>query len=613
MRMKSVPTTDMENCILDKIRSVTDVKELTIDELNALCGEIRGEIISTVEKNGGHLSSALGAVEAIVALCSVYDFSVDKIFFDVGHQSYAFKLLNTGREEFSKIRTEFGASGFCGDDKNSADGFIGGHAGNSLAAASGFAYARDKNGGEENVVAFIGDASLFNGENLEALFVNAEKPKKLLIVFNDNGMSISENRNGAYRFFSKLALRKSYRNTKNFLHKILGNRLIARGLKRLKSNFKHSVSPATVLDEVGMKYFGVFDGHDVKTLRSAMQEIKSREKPCFLHIKTKKGKGLECAENDPECYHGVGGGLKVGRNDFSLGVSEILPELAEKDDKIIAITAGMKSGTGLSAFAERFPDRFVDVGICEEYAVTFAAGVAYNGLKPVVCIYSTFLQRAYDQIVTDVCMQNLPVVFLLDRSGFVGADGKTHQGLFDLSYLRTIPNLTVLAPKDTAELKQMLVYALSAGTPVAIRYCNGICNDIETREPFVKPGRWELLKSGDKVAVFAVGNRMNALALRVAEKIGEAVAVVNCNSIKPLDENMLEKFASVPVVVMEENVSCGGFGECVAAYRAQKGQFAVACLSAGDAFCEHASVDRQLEKRGLDEQSLTNVVNGLLN
>ena len=223
------------------------------------------------------------------------------------------------------------------------------------------------------------------------------------------------------------------------------------------------------------------------------------------------------------------------------------------------------------------------------------------------------MQRAYDQIVTDVCMQNLPVVFLLDRSGFVGADGKTHQGLFDLSYLRTIPNLTLLAPKDTAELKQMLVYALSAGTPVAIRYCNGICNDIETREPFVEPGRWELLKSGDKVAVFAVGNRMNALALRVAEKIGEAVAVINCNSIKPLDENMLEKFASVPVVVMEENVSCGGFGECVAAYRAQKGQVAVACLSAGDAFCEHASVDRQLEKRGLDEQSLTNVVNGLLN
>ena len=607
------PTTKMENYILDKIRSVTDVRTLSADELKTLCGEIRGEIISTVEKNGGHLSSALGAVEAIVALCSVYDFSSDKIFFDVGHQSYAFKLLNGGREEFSKIRTEGGPSGFCGDDNNSADGFIGGHAGNSLSAASGYAYARDKKGGDENIVVFIGDASLFNGENLEALFVNAEKPKKLLVVFNDNGMSISENRNGAYRFFSKLALRKSYRNTKNFLHKILGNRLIARGLKRLKSNFKHSVSPATVLDEVGMKYFGVFDGHDLKTLRSAMQEIRSREKPCFLHIKTKKGKGLECAECDPECYHGVGGGLKTGRNDFSLAVSEILPELAGKDDKIIAVTAGMKAGTGLSAFAEKFPDRFVDVGICEEYAVTFAAGVAYNGLKPVVCIYSTFLQRAYDQIVTDVCMQNLPVVFLLDRSGFVGADGKTHQGLFDLSYLRTIPNLVVLAPKNAAELKQMLGYALSAKKPVAIRYCNGICSDIETREPFVEPGRWELLEPGEKAVIFAVGNRMNALALKVALKYGGAVAAVNCNSVKPLDENTLDQFASVPAVVLEENVSNGGFGECVAAYRARNRHNKIVCLSAGDAFCEHAAVDRQLAKNGLDERSLSKIIDGLLN
>lgn len=602
----------MEKSILNKIRSVKDVNTLSLDELKTLCEEIRGEIIGTVEKNGGHLSSALGAVEAIVALCSVYDFSADKIFFDVGHQSYAFKLLSVGAERFSTIRTEGGLSGFCGDDKKAADGFIGGHAGNSLSAASGYLYARDKKGGDENVIVFVGDASLFNGENLEALFVNAEKPKKMLIVFNDNGMSISENRNGAYKFFSRLALKRGYGNTKNFLHKILGNRLFARCLKRLKSNFKHSVSPATVLDEVGMKYFGVFDGHDLKSLCSALKEIKSRGKPCFLHIKTKKGKGFECAENDPECYHGIGGGLKTSRNDFSSAVSDILSELAEQDDKVFAITAGMKSGTGLSGFAEKYPDRFVDVGICEEYAVTFAAGSAYNGLKPVVCIYSTFLQRAYDQIITDVCMQNLPVVFMLDRAGFVGADGKTHQGLFDLSYLRAIPNLTVLAPKDTSELKLMLGYALSCGAPVAIRYSNGSLNEIETESPFDLPGRWEILKDGDRLAIFAVGNRMNTAALRVGNKFGSAVAVINARSVKPLDEDMLRRYAHIHAIVLEENVSCGGFGESIAACRAVHGGAGVTTFSAGDDFCEHASIGSQLAKNGLDEDSLSDVINELL-
>lgn len=603
----------MEKSILDKIRSIKDVNTLSIDELSTLCEEIRGEIIATVERNGGHLSSALGAVEAIVALCSVYDFSVDKIFFDVGHQSYAFKILNVGKERFSTVRTEGGVSGFCGDDQTAADGFIGGHAGNSLSAASGYMYARDKKGGDENVIIFVGDASLFNGENLEALFVNAEKPRKMLIVFNDNGMSISENRNGAYKFFSRLALKRGYGNTKNFLHKILGNRLFARCLKRLKSNFKHSVSPATVLDQVGMKYFGVFDGHDIKTLCSALKEIKLRETPCFLHIKTKKGKGFECAESDPECYHGIGSGLLTSRNDFSASVSDILGEFAEQDDRVFAITAGMKSGTGLSDFAEKFPDRFVDVGICEEYAVTFAAGAAFNGLKPVVCIYSTFLQRAYDQIVTDVCMQNLPVVFMLDRSGFVGADGKTHQGLFDLSYLRAIPNLTVLAPKDRSELKLMLGYALSCGSPVAIRYCNGALSEIKTKTPFELPGRWEVLKDGNKAVVFAVGNRMNAVALNASEKFGDAVAVINARSVKPLDEDILARYALLPVVVMEENVLSGGFGESIAAYRAVHGMSGVSLLSAGNSFCEHASIGSQLAKNGLDEDSLIKLLTDLLN
>jgi len=606
----------MEELILDKLRSVSEVSSLNIRELKELCSELRREIITTVEKNGGHLASALGAVEAIVALCSVYDFSADKIFFDVGHQSYAFKLLSLGKEKFSGLRTEGGISGFCGDDADSADGFIGGHAGNSLAAAEGYAYARDLTGGKENVIVFVGDASLFNGENLEALFVEDKKPDNFLVVFNDNGMSISENRNGAYRFFSKLALKKSYGKTKRFLSKILGNRLIARCLKKLKSKFKHSISPATVLDEVGFKYFGAFDGHDLKMLRNALCEIKNRGKPCFLHIRTTKGKGYELAEKAPETYHGVSGGLKESTNDFSSAVSEYLVELAEKDDKIVALTAGMKSGTGLSGFAEKFPDRFKDVGICEEYAVTAAAGMAYNRLKPVVCIYSTFLQRAYDQIVTDVCMQKLPVTFLLDRSGFVGSDGKTHQGLSDLSYLRSIPNLCVLAPKDTFEFKDMLRYALSCGKPVAIRYPNGRCEPVAAVcEPnrFTVAGKWELLKKGNKAVIFAVGNRMNCLAVKAAARFGDDVAVVNARSVKPFDYDILDEYTDMYSVTLEENLSCGGFGEGVAAYYQRKGKTKITVtLSAGDEFCEHSSVKRQLEKHGLCEERVVYVLESLL-
>lgn len=605
-----------EKKILDNISAVSDLVRLSDDDLRALCGEIRADIISTVEKNGGHLSSALGAVEAIVALCSVYDFSVDKIFFDVGHQSYAFKLLTVGRECFSKMRTEGGPSGFCGDDKTAADGFIGGHAGNSLAAACGYAFARDLKGGDECVVVFVGDASLFNGENLEALFAEAKKPQNFLVVFNDNGMSISENRNGAYRFFSKLALRKSYGRTKKFLHKILGNRLIARSLKRLKSNFKHSVSPATVLDQVGLKYFGVFDGHDIKGLRSALGEIRARKKPAFLHIRTQKGKGHSQAENDPECYHGIGKGLTTSQNDFSAVVSDYLTELAETDEKLVALTAGMKTGTGLAEFAKAYPERFVDAGICEEYAVTCAAGMAYNGLHPVACIYSTFMQRAFDQLVTDVCMQGLAVTFLLDRAGFVGSDGKTHNGVMDLSYLRSVPGLTVLAPKDVAEFKRMLFYAVGCGSPVAIRYSNGKNPTFSSEalaKDFTRPGEWEILKSGDRAVVFAVGPRCLRLALAAAESFSDSVAVVNARSIKPLDEQTLLAFKHLPAVVLEENVACGGFGEGVCAYYASLGKpCPTVVLGSGDRYLSHASVEGQLSSCGLTKDGLTETLAKLL-
>lgn len=604
----------METVLLDNLKGLSDVKNIDVKSLGALADEIRSVIIATVEQNGGHLASALGAVDAITALCYVYDFSKDKIIFDVGHQSYAYKLINEGKERFSSLRQKGGTSGFTGDKNTKNDWFIGGHAGNSLAAAAGMLYARDLKGDNENVVVFVGDASLFNGENLEALFAGETKPKNFLIVFNDNGMSISKNNNGAYKFFSKIALKKAYGRTKKVLHKILGNRFIARSLKRIKSNFKHSVSPASALDKVGIKYYGAFDGHDIEGLCKTLEQIKYREAPVFLHIKTVKGKGYLPAENDCELYHGISKGMQQSTNSFSDVVSDVLIDCVQKNENIVAITAGMKTGTGLSKFAEKYPERFVDAGICEEYAVTFAAGAARNGLKPVVAVYSTFLQRAYDQTLVDVCMQNLPVLFLIDRAGFVGGDGRTHQGLFDLSYLRHIPNLCVLAPKDPDELRQMIFVSLKGNSPVAIRYPNGENYSITSTSVYSAPAKWEILKEGEDLTLLACGPRLNRLALSVAQRFNnKKIAVINARSVKPLDEEILKKCAYKPVITLEENVVAGGFGSAVIEFYNKNAISAnVTVMGADDKFVEHASVTEQLCESGFSVEKLTDKIKCIL-
>ena len=597
----------MENLtVIEKIHSLADVNALSVEELCVLSAEIRREIISTVTQNGGHLASALGAVEAIVALCRVYDFTKDKLIFDVGHQAYAFKILNEGKSRFQTLRLSGGLSGFPGEGVSENDIFSGGHAGNSLSNAMGYMFARDYFKRDENVVVLVGDASFFNGENLEAIFATQKKPERFLVVFNDNGMGISKNENGAYKFFSSLTLKKGYKRAKDFFRKLFGNRLIGRYLRRVKSDFKHSVSPATVLDEVGFKYLGVFDGHDIKCLVKILTEIKNRGDSVFLHIRTQKGKGFEPATADPENYHGVGKNLCFSANEFSENISELMMDEVAKDERVTAITAGMKSGTGLSEFAKACPQNFVDAGICEEYAVTMAAGMARGGLKPVVFIYSTFLQRAYDQIMTDVCVSDLPVVFMLDRAGFVGADGKSHQGLFDLSYLKNIPNLLIFAPKNAFELKKMLDYALKKGGPVAIRYPNGVNEELKSDAIVDDVCEWEVIKDGNLAAIFAVGPRMISLALKARDLCGKSVAVINACSVKPLDEKTMNKYAAVPVITLEENVLSGGFGEGVAAYYSlNKLNVKMGLFGVADNFVPHGTVDYQLELSGLTPENVS--------
>lgn len=596
---------------LDQITSLSDIKDFTLPQLKELNAEIREVIIQTTYNNGGHLASALGAVDCITALCSVYDFERDKLIFDVGHQSYAYKILARGKQNFATLRKEMGESGF--PDSSIGDCFSGGHAGNSLSAGIGYATARDLIGEDYNVICFVGDASFFNGENLEAFFASEKKPKKFVIIFNDNGMSISENTNGAYKFFSKLALKKSYRKTKNILRKMFGNNAIGRFLRKIRSAFKRTLSPSSAMEEIGLKYYGAFDGHDVQLLKNVFSEIKNSENSAFIHIKTVKGKGFEDAEVCAEKFHGVSAGFENSVNTFSKEISSLLCELAKKDEKIVAITAGMKTGTGLTGFAESYPNKFFDVGICEEHAVTMASGMALGGLKPIVCIYSTFLQRSFDQVMVDVCMQKAPVVFLIDRAGFVGSDGQSHQGLFDLSYLRMMPNLTILAPKDVSELYQCLSYALALNAPVAIRYPNGINQPITQLNGNSKVSEWEVLTQGSKIVAFAVGPRAISLSLKVAKCFNGEMAVVNARSVKPLDCDLLQRYKDYSIVTIEENVLSGGFGEGVIGYyNSENLTVKIKTLAVKDEFILHSNVDRQLEGQGFTVEGLKSIIQGMI-
>lgn len=598
--------------ILDGIKNSSDVKRLSLKEKIELAGEIRDKILKTCSENGGHLSSNLGIVETTLALYSVFDFPKDKIIFDVGHQCYAHKMLSGRNAGFSAIRTDGGISGFPDREESEYDCFGAGHAGTSIAAGLGFCAARDALGEDFYVVDVVGDGAFVNGLNLEALTSSQKKPKKLIVILNDNGMSISKNRNGIYTFLSKKSTKKGYLKSKSALKRVFGESFVTRFLRKVRGFIKRIFNGVNVLEQFGFKYVGVVNGNDLKSLTEILEGVKNvaKDKAVFLHIKTVKGKGVKRAEERADLYHGVGKSLSCGGGEFSSAVGQTLNEIIEKDPRVIALTAGMKDGTGLAAVEKTHPDNFIDVGIAEEFAVTFAAGMAAGGLKPVVCVYSTFLQRAYDEILHDVCIQKLPVVFCIDRAGLVGADGKTHQGVFDLSFLSHLPGMTILAPSCVNDLKAALKYAFSLGSPVAIRYPK----ESSAKEREVAPYEetlWERIKTGEKYNILAVGPDMLALAEEFA-KNHDGAGVISARTVKPLDEKTLAEISELPIIAIEENSVIGGFGDAVRRAVSRlfggKPKNRIITLGVKDAFTRHGSADRQREENGLCEKQLEAIV-----
>lgn len=590
--------------LLDNVKTPADVKKLNIKELRMLADEIRERIIGVVNKNGGHLASNLGVAEIIVALYYCFDFPKDKLIFDVGHQCYAHKILSDRNDRFDTIRRENGLSGFPDPSESVYDAFVAGHAGNSISACLGYCSARDTLKEDYYVIDVVGDASLFNGENLEAATTNEKKPKKFIIILNDNGMSISKNNNALYKIMSSVTTKKTYGRFMDFFSRTIGNCFIGKGLKSFKRWIKRSINGLSVIDSLGFKYVGIFNGNKMSELVRILNNVKNSDRGVILHLKTVKGKGLADAENHAEIYHGVGENLKVNECTFSDAVGKILTEAALKDDKITAICAAMKDGTGLKPFAEAFPERFYDAGIAEEYAVTFAAGQAKGGLKPVVCIYSTFLQRAYDQIMQDVCIQNLPVIFMVDRAGVVGNDGVTHQGLFDLSYLGMIPNMKVFAPKDAEELKDVFDYCLKLSSPCAIRFPNGSHDLFDSHTP-ISENLWEYGENIEENVLLCVGPRTLRLAEQAANITDKKITIVNCRSVKPLDEDFLIKLGGKNVITLEENVSSGGFGSAVAEFFVAHNIDAKLKIYAfPDVFVKHAETQSQTEKAGFTPENI---------
>ena len=593
---------------LEKINAPGDLKKLSVKELEVLCDEIRRYLIDVVSETGGHLASNLGVVELSVALHYVFD-EIDKILWDVGHQSYVHKILTGRKDGMKTLRQAGGVSGFTNAKESPADAFTSGHASASLSAALGICKARDIEGLDFNVVSVIGDGALTGGMAYEAL--NNIDGEKMLVVLNDNDMSISKNVGGVSLSLSRLRLAKGYNNFKYGLTKFFSaipliGRFLVKFCRAVKNFFKSLFGGNTFFSNFGVKYIGAVDGNNVKKLVKILGVIKKDlSRPILLHVVTKKGKGYAPAENDPVRYHGVPPKNAVAaKYSFSDALGECLSRAAEKNDKICAVCAAMPDGTGLDAFAARYPERFFDVGIAEEHAVTFAAGLAKSGMKPFVAVYSTFAQRAYDQILHDVCIDGLPVTLCLDRAGLVGMDGATHQGLFDLSYLSSLPNMTVIAPKDVSQMKEALRFAMTFDGPLAIRYPKECHFD----EPCgaIEFGKWQYIFGGNKdISVFVSGPNMLAVARDAAERFGVEFNLINTLFIKPCDTDMLAgRLKDRLWVTLEENQKQGGIGETIAAYSAENGGPRVIIMAVEDKFVPHMTIPEQLESCGLTAENL---------
>ena len=614
--------------MLGRIESPHDVKKLDMEELTELCSEIREEIIAIVSKNGGHLASNLGVVELTVALHYVFDLPRDKVVWDVGHQSYTHKILTGRRDRFHTLRQYGGLSGFPKRDESPYDTFNSGHSGSSISSALGMAQARRLKGEDSKVIAVIGDGSLTAGLAFEGLNQTGDINQDLIVVLNDNEMSISPNVGALSSYLNRIMtgqfMSRFREDMKNFLTTLprIGKPAVHIA-RQAEESLKNLLVPGLLFEELGLKYIGPIDGHRLDYLIDTFENVKKMRGPILVHVITKKGKGYAPAEANPARFHGVVPFMvETGEPVSDSGVrpptytevfGEILCRLARKDRRLVAITAAMQSGTGLEQFSAEFPDRFYDIGIAEQHAVTFAAGLALEGMKPVVAIYSTFLQRAYDQIHQDVCLQNLPVVFALDRGGIVGEDGETHQGIFDLSYLRHIPNLVVMAPKDENELQHMIQTAVDYPGPVAIRYPRGrgvgSTRDVDLQS--LPIGKGEVLREGSDLVIVALGSTVLP-SLRAAERLGAegiSVAVINSRFLKPLDGDLLCEWArrTGKVLTVEENVLQGGFGSAILEVFQERGLFEIKVERLGipDQFVEHGPPSRLRAKYCLDEEGIS--------
>ena len=617
--------------VLDKIQRPNDVKELKEQELPVLADEIRQFIIDKVSDNGGHLASNLGVVELTIALHRCLNFPQDKLIWDVGHQSYTHKILTGRKNGFDSLRKYHGMSGFPKRDESNCDAFDTGHSSTSLSAGLGMVCARELKKEKYKVVSVIGDGSLTGGLAFEALNNAASLKSNYIMILNDNHMSISENVGGLSHYLAGVRTAKGYtnfkKNVKASLSKMnaIGEEL-ERNIRRAKSMLKQVFIPGMFFEDMGITYLGPIDGHNIEALTEVIEDAKQVEGAVLIHVITEKGKGYEPAQLHPESYHGVGPFIKKNgmakkpkeEATYTDIFAKTICELAQTHEKLVTITAAMMDGCGLKGFAKRFPDRFFDVGIAEEHAVTFACGLAAGGFHPFFAVYSSFLQRGYDQILHDMCMQNLPVTLMLDRAGLVGNDGETHQGVFDLSYLTMIPNMTVFAPKNRYEFQDAIAFAADFEAPMAIRYPKTDAVRVlkEYREP-IKLGKSEWIRRGSRVALLAIGTMVET-AMEVEEllaKDGIDATVVNLRFAKPLDYKMLDEVLDYHslIVTMEENVLSGGVGEHICRYVElhSTGVRVIAC-GIPDKFIHQGSIKELLEETGLDAQSIYQKISTML-
>lgn len=609
--------------MLEKIQKPNDIKKIPADQLPALAEEIREFIIESLSKTGGHLASNLGVVELTIAMHRVFDLPKDKLIWDVGHQSYTHKILTGRKDGFETLRREGGISGFPKRSESDCDVFDTGHSSTSISAGVGYVRARELKKENYSVVSIIGDGALTGGMAYEALNNAASLKSNFIIVLNDNEMSITENVGGMSSYLSGLRTASAYTDFKMDVTKAL-NRIPGIGpgmvdaMRKTKSSIKQIIIPGMLFEDMGLTYLGPVDGHNIPQLIKTFQEAKRFEGPILVHVLTQKGRGYEPAMRHPARFHGAGPfdvktGLPVGKSNptYTDVFSTVMRKMGDRRKDVAAVTAAMMTGVGLKRFSNMFPDRCFDVGIAEEHAVTFAAALSLGGITPVVAIYSSFLQRAYDQIMHDICMQNLHVVFAIDRAGLVGYDGETHHGIFDLSYLGSMPNMTILAPKNLWELSDMIKFAVDYDGPIAVRYPRGEAYTglKEFRAPICL-GKSEVIHEGSRVALLAVGS-MVKMAEEVQKQLKERMdmdaALVNARFVKPIDEELLRSFADTYelVVTLEENVKDGGFGERVLAFAEEEDlPFGVEIIALPDRFIPHGSVSYQMKQVGFTPEDI---------